>query len=248
MGGFFFVGVIMQFRNRLQYFLVQNLGISNQEAKQLISGNKLSCNGIIITENIIVGETDEIKLEDTILQPAKTFHYIALHKPRGIETTLNPDISNNLRSIFRFPDYVFPVGRLDKESEGLLLMTNDGKLANKLMVPEFQHEKEYYVEINSPLTQNFIEKVEQGFFLNGRKTKPAVIKRAGDQSFFITLTEGMNRQIRRICAVFDYEVNCLRRIRISGVSLGALPPGAFRTLSEQEINELHQSLSPSDTA
>jgi 23S rRNA pseudouridine2604 synthase len=218
----------MTFRKRLQYFLVKNLNISNKSALQCISEGKTKINSKVIFENVIISPEDTIVFEEQILQEGKKFIYVAFYKPRGIETTLNQEIQDNLKSILPFKEELFPVGRLDKESEGLLILTNDGRLFDKTLRSEHQIEKEYLVTVDKEITEEFIKKMSNGINILGKTTLPCKIEKIDDFTFKIILIQGINRQIRRMCYKLDYEVLKLIRVRIGDVEIRELKPNEFR--------------------
>lgn len=219
----------MSFRLNIKYFLVHSLGFTNKEAIRAIEYRKLKVNGSVVTENIEFNETWEIYFEDKLLKPNTPFTYIALYKPRGIETTNNEAIENNLTTIFKFDKHLGYAGRLDKESEGLLLLSNDGKYIQSLSSPIKEKEKEYLVTVNKPITDEFIDKMGAGVDIMICKTKPCFIEKICEFEFRIILTEGKNRQIRRMCKALGYLVARLIRVRIDTIELGDLKPGEYRT-------------------
>ncbi|MFY7908832.1 MAG: pseudouridine synthase [Emticicia sp.] len=225
----------MTFRNRLQYLLVVRLQISNKEALSLIFSGKVLVNGIAAKSNCELTQTDEVVYEEQVLQEAKKLIYIAYYKPRGIETTLNTTIADNLKDILPFEEDVFPVGRLDKESEGLLLLTNDGTVYDKILRNENKTEKDYIVEVDKAITNDFLEKMSDGVVIMGKKTLPCTLAQVDDFRFKITLIQGLNRQIRRMCYKLDYEVLSLKRVRIGNISLGDLRAGEYRALNREEV-------------
>lgn len=204
------------------------LGITNKEAIRAIEYRKLKVNGIIITENSEFDETWEIYLEDQLLKPNTPFTYIVFYKPRGIETTHNKEIPNNLTTVFTFEKHLGFAGRLDKESEGLLLLSNDGKYIQSLSDPKREKEKEYIVTVNKSITIDFINDMGAGVDIMICKTKPCFIEKISEFEFKIILTEGKNRQIRRMCKALGYLVARLIRVRIDKIQLGELKPGEFR--------------------
>ena len=218
----------MTFRKRLQYFLVKRLNISNKSALEYILEGKIKINGKVILENIIINPEDTIVFEEQILQEGKQYIYVAFYKPRGIETTLNLDVSDNLKSILPFAEPLFPVGRLDKESEGLLILTNDGRTFDKTLRSENQIEKEYLVTIDKEITEDFIRKMSEGINILGKITLPCRVEKIDNFTFRIILIQGINRQIRRMCYKLDYEVLRLIRVRIGEVELGDLRANEFR--------------------
>lgn len=218
----------MSFRLNIKYYLVHSLGFTNKEAIRVIESRKLKVNGQIVTENIEFDETFEIYFEDKLLKEKKVFSYIAFYKPRGIETTHNKEIDSNLTTVFNFDTHLAFAGRLDKESEGLLLLSNDGKYIQKLSSPLHEKEKEYLVTVNKPITDEFIQKMSEGVDIMICKTKPCVVEKLSDFEFKIILTEGKNRQIRRMSKALGYLVARLVRVRIDTICLEDLKPGEFR--------------------
>lgn len=219
----------MSFRLNIKYYLVHSLGFTNKEAIRAIENRKLKVNGSVVTENIEFNETWEIYYEDKLLKPNTPFTYIALYKPRGIETTNNEAIENNLTTVFKFDKHLGYAGRLDKESEGLLLLSNDGKYIQSLSSPLKEKEKEYIVTVNKSITDEFIEKMGVGVDILICKTKPCFIEKTSEFEFRIILTEGKNRQIRRMCKALGYLVARLIRVRIDTITLDGLKPGEYRT-------------------
>ena len=215
----------MSYRDKLQYLLVKKLHLSNKAAKEIIASNILLVNAVNVNDNLIIYETDRVELKGKIIQEGKKLIYVALYKPRGIECTLNDSIPNNLTKFIPFNEKLFPVGRLDKESEGLLILTNDGQLFNKTINPKYKVEKEYIVTVNKPITPIFIQKMSAGIEILGQKTLPCATEKLDEFTFKITLVQGLNRQIRRMSYKLDYMVTSLKRIRIGKVALKNLNPG-----------------------
>ena len=166
--------------------------------------------------------------------------YIAYYKPVGVESTLNKNIENNLADAIPISTRLFPLGRLDKASEGLMLLTNDGKIYNRVTNSKSEKEKEYEVSVQSLIMAEFIEKMSSGIEIMGQITKPCPVKQVDDYTFNIILTQGLNRQIRRMCYKLDYEVLSLKRVRIMNIGIQNLNPGEFRYLTETEIDQLKQ--------
>lgn len=218
----------MTFRKRLQYLLVKRLNISNKSALRLILEGKIKINGQLIFENVILNLEDLVIFEEQILQEGKVFFYVSFYKPRGIETTLNRDIQDNLKDILPFKEDLFPVGRLDKESEGLLILTNDGRFFDKTLRSEHHTEKEYLVTVNKVIDEDFIRKMSEGINILGKITLTCRVEKIDDYCFKIILVQGINRQIRRMCYKLNYEVLQLIRVRIGDVNLGELKPYEFR--------------------
>lgn len=224
----------LSFRNKLQYFLVKKLQISNREAQRLLFEGKVSVDGLVRAANVSIEPEQEIRFENTILQASKTFKYIAFNKPVGIETTLNKSIDRNISRILPFND-VFNVGRLDKASEGLLILTDDGRIYDKILRNENKIEKEYLVEVDKPITELFLEKMRTGVEIMGRMTLPCQISTLDNRTFRIVLIQGLNRQIRRMCYKLGYEVTSLCRIRIGDLHLGDLKSGDWRFFEISEV-------------
>lgn len=218
----------MSFRLNIKYYLVHHLGFTNKEAIRAINSGNLVVNGEAVLENIAFDETSEIYYNNEALKPHTPFTYIALYKPRGIETTHNPDIEANLNTVFHFEKHLGFAGRLDKDSEGLLILTNDGKYIQKMSSPAYEKEKEYLVTVNRELTDIFFEKIAAGVDIMICITKPCFAERVSDFEFRIILTEGKNRQIRRMCKALGYSVTRLVRIRIDHITLDGLQPGEYR--------------------
>ncbi|AFK03562.1 pseudouridine synthase Rsu [Emticicia oligotrophica DSM 17448] len=223
----------MTFRNRLQYLLVVRLQISNKEALALILSGKVLVNGLVVKSNCELSQTDEVVFEGKILQESKKMIYVAYYKPRGIETTLNTQIEDNLKEVLPFEEELFPVGRLDKASEGLLLLTNDGTVYDKILRNENKTEKDYIVEVDKPINDEFVELMSSGIVIMGKKTLPCEVVQLDDCVFKITLVQGLNRQIRRMCYKLNYEVLSLKRVRIGNIDLGDLKAGEYRFLDFQ---------------
>jgi 23S rRNA pseudouridine2604 synthase len=225
----------MSYRDKLQYLLVKKLQISNASAKEIILSNRVMVNAVNVSDNIFIKETDRVELNDQIVQEGKNIVYVALNKPRGIECTLNPLIIDNLTNIIPFKEKLFPVGRLDKESEGLLILTNDGYLFNKTINPKSEVEKEYIVAVNKPITNDFIEEMSRGVKIIGQTTLPCIVEKIEELTFKIILVQGLNRQIRRMCYKLDYLVTSLKRVRIGKVFLNDLPVGKSRIILDNEL-------------
>jgi 23S rRNA pseudouridine2604 synthase len=205
---------------------VKRLNISNKSALSFILEGKIKINTQVIFENTVINPEDSVVFEEQILQEGKRFIYVAFYKPRGIETTMNQSIKENLKHILPI-NAVFPVGRLDKESEGLLILTNDGRLFDKTLRSENKTEKEYLVTVDKKVDDEFILNMSEGVSILGKTTLPCQIEKVDDFTFKIVLIQGMNRQIRRMCYKFNYEVLRLIRIRIGRIELKNLKPNEF---------------------
>jgi 23S rRNA pseudouridine2604 synthase len=221
---------------KLRTFLVKQLKVSNPEALFLLAEQRVLLNGSIANGSDVVTEKDEIIVDEKVIQQKKKFTYIKFYKPRGIESTLNKNIQDNLTTVFDYPTKLFPIGRLDKESEGLMIFTDDGKWYKEITNPTNEKEKEYLVTVDKPMTEEFIEAMQNGIVIMGKKTKPAIAEPLLPTlnlellTFKLTLTEGMNRQIRRMCYKLGYEVTSLKRLRIATIELGNLKPGEWEEI------------------
>lgn len=204
----------MSFRLRIKYYLIHALNYTNKTANELISSGKITVNGNIINENIQIYEEDEIRLEDKIVRSKKSYRYFILNKPRGIESTFDKNRENNLTSVFPFTDEYFVAGRLDKDSEGMLLISNDGKWVNSITRDDAFKEKEYRVKIDKEPDALFIQHMANGVDIGFYITRKCKIWRTGDFEFHIILTEGKNKQIRRMCKRLGMKVQSLLRVRI----------------------------------
>ncbi|MGV3503242.1 MAG: pseudouridine synthase [Adhaeribacter sp.] len=226
----------------LKYFIVQKAGLSNKEALAGILSGRVLVNGKKGSLHQVLQPQDQVQLDGRLLKEAQVFLYLAYFKPRGIESTLNTGIANNLFQALDLGQKVFPVGRLDKESEGLMLLTNDGQIYDKIIHAESRQEKEYLVTVDKPLTSQALEHLAAGVVILGRKTRPAKVSQVNATTFAIVLTQGLNRQIRRMCYKLGYQVEKLLRTRLVTLELGDLAPGQWRHLSLQERNDLLQQV------
>ena len=222
----------------INQLIIKRLTVSNLKAIELILQKRVLVNGIVARQKQHVSERDSISVDDKEIQIGYTFRYVAFYKPRGIECTLNPGISSNLNKVLSFPERLFPVGRLDKDSEGLLLLTNDGKLYKDIAGDERDKEKEYLVEVDKALSPEMVERLSSGVVIMGKRTRPAMVEPINQYSFKIVLTQGLNRQIRRMCYKLGLEVTKLKRTRIAYICLGNLNPGEFREINKDELDNI----------
>ncbi|MBJ6118163.1 pseudouridine synthase [Pontibacter sp. BT310] len=227
----------------LKYFIVQKLNLSNKVAINYILSGRVLVNGRKGTLSQELLPEDEVQLDDVVIKESRKNVYIAYHKPRGIESTLNTQIENNLRQALNYSETVYPVGRLDKASEGLMLLTNDGRTLFNILHAEKHQEKEYQVTVDKPLTPHALERLAEGIVIMGQKTRPAVVRQVDEITFKIILMQGLNRQIRRMCYKLGYQVEKLVRTRIITLELGNLAPGQWRFLDQDEINSLIENVS-----
>jgi 23S rRNA pseudouridine2604 synthase len=218
--------------------LLSNLGFcSRRETNRFIEENRITVNGSLCKPGQWV-EEDDIILIDNKPIPVKEKVYIALNKPVGIICTAAREVESNIMDFMNYPEYIFPIGRLDKASQGLILLTNDGELANKILESENQHEKEYIVTVNKPFDDFFLEGMSKGVEICGVNTRPCKVTKVSEDTFNIILTQGLNKQIRRMTKVFGYTVTRLERIRIVNIKIDGIDIGKWRYLTEEEITVL----------
>jgi len=217
----------VSFYRRIKYFLVHTLNLSNKEAQKLIDKGLVKINGIIITENCIITNDSEIIVNNKIERQKKDYVYLLFNKPVGFESTLNKKIEKNLNPFFENFTNLAIAGRLDKQSEGLLLLSNDGKWVENLCNPKYEKEKEYLVTLDKLITDSFIQKFENGVAIDGFVTKKCFCEKITHNTIRVILTEGKNRQIRKMCIVLGFNVLKLKRIRISDFCLNNLQVGNY---------------------
>ena len=220
-----------------KYIASSGLG-SRREADTLIENGKVTINGEVAVQGTKVNEGDVVLVNGRKITPDDDMVYIAFNKPLGVTCTTDKRDPSNIIDFIGFNDRIFPVGRLDKNSSGLILLTNDGSIVNKLLRAENGHEKEYLVTVNRPYDKNFIKQMESGVPVLGQLTLPCKLKPAGDKSFKIVLHQGLNRQIRRMCEYLGYKVTKLKRIRFMNIYLGDLETGKWRYLTSDEKKKL----------
>ena len=230
---------------RINKFLSESGYCSRREADRLIAEGRVTINGAVPEMGTKVFDTDEIRVDGKLIRENRDKPvYLAFNKPTGIECTTNQSVRNNIIDYINFPERIFPIGRLDKASEGLIFMTNDGDIVNKILRARNNHEKEYIVTVDRPITDRFIEKMGNGVPILDTMTRKCKVQQISKYIFKIVLTQGLNRQIRRMCEYLGYEVTALKRIRIINISLD-IPVGRYRDLTEAEIKELNQLIEPS---
>ena len=227
---------------RINKFISDAGKTSRRGADRLIEEGKVIVNGKKATVGMRIEPGDDVRVNGNQLYIAQNNVYIALNKPIGITSTTEKDVPGNLTDLVHQPFRVFNIGRLDKESDGLILMTNDGDIVNEILRPEHKHEKEYIVAVDRPVTDEFLEGMSKGVRILGTKTDPCKVEKLSKYEFNITLTQGLNRQIRRMCEVFGYEVVRLQRHRVMNIHLGNLPTGQWRYLSKKEKRGLFDEL------
>lgn len=228
----------IQYPIRINRYLALHNYCSRREADALIAKGLVKLNGKNAKIGDKVNEKDKVEVKTTAKNFAKKYVYLAYNKQRGIVTHSPKDGQKSIQMVTYLGEDVFPVGRLDKDSYGLIILTNDGRLTDKLLNPEREHEKEYVVRVNKPITNIFLKVMAQGVQLEDFKTKPCVIKQKDDFTFNIVLTEGKKHQIRRMCANLGWAVSDLKRIRIMNILLGKLGPGQQRKIEGKELETL----------
>ncbi|SMG11378.1 23S rRNA pseudouridine2604 synthase [Marivirga sericea] len=226
---------------RINKFLSEAGYCSRRAADKLIEEGAVTINGEIPEMGTKVAAQDEVRVHgELITEPKSDFIYLAFNKPRGIVcTTDTRREKDNIIDFINYPERIFPIGRLDKYSEGLIFLTNDGDIVNKILRARNNHEKEYIVHLNKPIKGDFIEKMGNGVPILDTVTKKCFVEQIGKSSFKIILTQGLNRQIRRMCEYFDYKVAGLKRIRIMNVNLDT-DKGKWRHLSEVELTGISE--------
>lgn len=231
---------------RINKYLSEVGFCSRRAADRLLEEGRITINGRVPELGTKVSDEDEIFVDGkTIKKTEEEFVYIAFNKPVGIVcTTDTKREKNNIVDYINHPKRIFPIGRLDKPSEGLILLTSDGDIVNKILRAKNNHEKEYYVRVDKPITEKFLEKMRNGVPILDTVTKKCEVEKIDTMNFRIVLTQGLNRQIRRMCEYLGYEVKKLKRIRIMNIKLD-LPVGKWRNLTPQEMNELNGLLEDS---
>ena len=219
---------------------------SRREADRLIASGKVFVNGKKAEMGVKVSHEEEITVNGELLNHSKNKNiYLALNKPKGIVCTTDTRVEkNNIIDFINYPKRIFPIGRLDKPSEGVIFLTNDGDIVNKILRARNNHEKEYIVTVNKPITTDFIYKMSNGIPILNTVTKKCFVKQTNKNQFRIILTQGLNRQIRRMCEYLNYRVNALKRVRIMNVKLD-VKLGKWRHLRPEELKKLNQLLSDS---
>lgn len=223
---------------RINKFISETGYCSRREADKLVEGGRVTINGLPAMLGSQAEPGDEVRIDGRLLETKGQPVYIALNKPVGITSTTEGHIPGNIVDFVGHTERIFPIGRLDKDSQGLILLTNDGDIVNRILRAEGKHEKEYIVTVDRPVTESFLRGMGSGVRIEGGKTLPCEITRISERTFRIILTEGKNRQIRKMCSAFGYEVRQLQRIRIMNIHLGNLPVGQWRELTVQEKQEL----------
>ncbi|QFT91078.1 Ribosomal large subunit pseudouridine synthase F [Bacillus sp. THAF10] len=227
---------------RINKFISDSGVASRRGADKLIEEGKVKINGRVAKIGGQVNPGDEVLVNGQVIRIARDNVYIALNKPVGITSTTEKSVKGNIIDLVNHPLRLSHIGRLDKESEGLILLTNDGDIINEILRPENKHEKEYIVSVDKPITAEFVKNMSEGVRILDTKTLPCEVEQLSKFEFKIILTQGLNRQIRRMCAELGYEVVRLVRTRIMNIHLGNLPMGQWRDLTKKEKRALFAEL------
>jgi 23S rRNA pseudouridine2604 synthase len=234
---------------RLNKYISDSGFCSRRHADKLIEQSRVKINGIVPELGTKVQPGDSVVVDGKLINPVEQNKsdrvYIAYNKPIGITCTTELDVRGNIIDAIRHKKRIFPIGRLDKPSEGLIFLTSDGDIVNKILRAENAHDKEYLVTVDKPLSERFVERMERGVPILDTVTKPCTVKVQSRFVFSIILTQGLNRQIRRMCEFLGYEVTELKRTRIMKVTLANLKPGQWRNLTAQEMQDINLAVSSS---
>ena len=223
---------------RINKFFTAQGACSRREADKLIEEGRVTINGRVAVLGDRVGPHDVITKDGLTVPWGNPPLYIKFHKPVGVTTTSEPHVEHNIIAYIGHPERIFPIGRLDKDSSGLILLTNDGDIVNRVLRVEYAHEKEYAVRVDRPFDQSFLDDMAAGVVILGQRTRPCRLSRVGARDFRIILTEGRNRQIRRMCRALGYRVDTLHRIRIMHITIDGLRAGQWKYLTEEERRNL----------
>lgn len=227
---------------RINRYISSSGFCSRREADRLIAAGQVTLNGQAAQLGDIVDFKDIVKVDGRRIKPLHDDRmvYLAFNKPIGITSTTDSRRKDNIIDYIGYPERVFPIGRLDRMSEGLILLTNDGSMVNPILRAEHKNEKEYEVKVNKKISDEELMTLQNGIPVLGQITNFSKTKRRGENEFNIILTQGLNRQIRRMCKYLGFEVVSLRRIRIMHINIGNLPVGTWRHLTKKEVEELHR--------
>lgn len=237
-------GNMMSEAIRINKYLSEAGVCSRREADRQIAAGQVTINGRIAVMGDKVSPTDQVMYEKKLVSKEEEIILIAVNKPEGIVCTAEKRERDNIVDYVNYPKRIYPIGRLDKNSHGLILMTNQGELVNKMMRSRNFHEKEYLVRVNREVTKEFLQGMANGVYLEQLdvSTRPCQVEKVGKYTFRIILTQGLNRQIRRMCEEFQYRVVDLKRVRIMNIKLGDLKEGAYRKITPEEWAELRTQL------
>ena len=225
---------------RLQKFLAHSGVCSRRAAEALITEGRVSVDGVVVKAlgSRVRPEKECVTVDGKEVGLSEKAVYLALHKPLGVITSCKHGDAKVVTDLVDVPERVYPVGRLDQDSSGLLLLTNDGRLHHRLSHPSFDHEKEYRVRVKRPISEDALKKMARGIRLKEGMTRPCHVRRMGADGFSVVLQEGRNRQIRRMAQAVGHEVVVLKRVRMATISLGELKPGRWRHLTSKEVGQL----------
>jgi 23S rRNA pseudouridine2604 synthase len=232
---------------RINKYISETGICSRREADKWIEAKRVTINGRVAELGSTVEAGDDVLVDGQPIGAKKKHVYIALNKPVGITSTTETHIKGNIVDFVNHSDRIFPIGRLDKDSEGLILLTNHGDIVNQILRAENNHDKEYIVTVNRPITPMFLQGMSSGVKILDTVTKPCTLHQMGERVFKIILTQGLNRQIRRMCEAFGYRVTRLQRVRIMNIRLGSLKVGKWRDLTEDELQGLMDTLKNDQT-
>ena len=227
---------------RINKFLSEAGIVSRRGADKWIEDGRITINGVKAELGSKVAPGDDVRADGNPVKHEDPYVYIALNKPVGITSTTERHIKGNIVDYINHPLRIFHIGRLDKDSHGLILLTNDGDIVNEILRAENEHEKEYIVKVNQPITEDFIKDMSEGVEILDTKTLPCKVEQLSTHIFKITLTQGLNRQIRRMCSALGYEIKSLQRVRIMNIQVDGLPVGEWRDLSKSELDVLFKKL------
>lgn len=226
---------------RINKYLSEAGFCSRREADRLLEAGRITVNGIPAQKGQQIQEGDRVEADGRAVIQEEKKVLLLFYKPKGIVcSTKNQGKDTTVTEYLRYPMRIYPVGRLDKESEGLLLMTNQGDLVNRIMRAGNRHEKEYEVTVDKPVTGAFLNAMSRGVPILDTVTRPCRIKKTGERSFCIILTQGLNRQIRRMCRALGNDVQSIKRVRVANITLGRLKPGNYRLVEKEELDELYR--------
>ena len=231
---------------RLNKYISESGFCSRREADKLIESGLVTIDGVKAQMGTKVSKGQKVKVNGKLISKDEELVYIALNKPVGITCTTEHKVKGNIVDFVNHKKRIFPIGRLDKDSQGLILMTNDGDIVNKILRAGNNHEKEYIVTVNKPINDEFIKRMGNGIKILGKITKKCPVNKEGEKTFRIILTEGMNRQIRRMCEALGYKVTKLKRIRIMNIKLGKLKIGEWRNITNEELKGLNELIKNSN--
>ncbi len=233
-------------QTRINKYLSEVGYCSRRTADKLIEQGRVTINGTVPEMGTKISESDEVRVNgELISEPKEKRVYLAFNKPVGIVCTTDTRVEkDNIIDFINYPKRIFPIGRLDKPSEGLIFLTNDGDIVNKILRARNHHEKEYIVTVDKPVTEHFLRKIRNGVPILDTVTRKCKVEKINNDQFKIILTQGLNRQIRRMCEFLDYRVKELKRVRIMNVELD-IPIGKYRDLTEAELDEIHRLVASS---